>query len=389
MKRSLRYQIVTISLFALAVIPVSKFSYASLLQASSTPYLNPTPEPCGSNDRINHAVFSPDGKLALATWSIGQVRLWDLQTGRELLTLQWDSNYHFYHVAFSPDGKFILTGAETEALLWDAKTGALLHSFAHSTHNSDGTWIQFSLDGRSILTSSGNDSKLWETASGNLIQTFPGNLDLSYSEIPQLSSDGNYVMTYGYDQREWNLWNARTANKVHTFPSTFRAEISLDSKTILTSSDQGLILWDAATFDKLFAFNSVVDASYSWEFSHDGRYLITSQSPTTDSQGYRLWDLQTLTQQPLPKSKDQYPGYAIFPDNQHLFIIDKLAEQTVWRIWDIRTGKDVKSFPVDENLLTETAFAISPDGKYALVGTEQGRLRVWDLQLGQLSRTLC
>src|SRR5262252_2296202 len=67
--------------------------------------------------------FSPDGKR-LATGSFDHtVRLWDSNTGQELLTLKGHGD-QVHSVAFSPDGKWLASGSLDHTVkVWDSNTG--------------------------------------------------------------------------------------------------------------------------------------------------------------------------------------------------------------------------------------------------------------------------
>ncbi len=67
--------------------------------------------------------FSPDGKTLLAAGYDGQVRRWDVASGRPL-GQPVELGIPIFAMALSPDGKTILTGSEDKtARLWDADTG--------------------------------------------------------------------------------------------------------------------------------------------------------------------------------------------------------------------------------------------------------------------------
>jgi WD40 repeat protein/serine/threonine protein kinase len=65
----------------------------------------------GHRDGISGAAFSPDGKtLATASWD-GTIRLWQVSTGSELLTLKGQTKGVMWCVAFSPDGRQLVAGS--------------------------------------------------------------------------------------------------------------------------------------------------------------------------------------------------------------------------------------------------------------------------------------
>src|SRR5215472_8440339 len=61
----------------------------------------------GHGDRVESLSWSPDGKrLATANWSLG-VKVWDADTGKELLKVQASGGTAT--IAWSPDGKRLAT----------------------------------------------------------------------------------------------------------------------------------------------------------------------------------------------------------------------------------------------------------------------------------------
>ena len=83
------------------------------------------------------AVFSPDGKQILSGGYDGIVRLWDVQTGKELRTFKghstrFDDRFGITGIAFSSDGKYALSSAEhdSSARLWNVETGSEVRTFA-------------------------------------------------------------------------------------------------------------------------------------------------------------------------------------------------------------------------------------------------------------------
>jgi len=69
---------------------------------------------------VGDVTFSPDGKRLASTSRDNSVKVWDAQTGQELLTVEGHSEY-WNGVAFSPDGHRLASGAAGGAVkIWDA-----------------------------------------------------------------------------------------------------------------------------------------------------------------------------------------------------------------------------------------------------------------------------
>ncbi len=67
--------------------------------------------------------YSPDGKRLATASDDKTAKVWDAESGKELLTLRGHSGY-VYGVAYSPDGKRLATAsADQTAKVWDAETG--------------------------------------------------------------------------------------------------------------------------------------------------------------------------------------------------------------------------------------------------------------------------
>ncbi len=67
---------------------------------------------------VQSFAFSPEGKyLASGSWD-NTVKLWSLESQKEVTTLQGHSDY-VNSVAFSPDGKYLVSGSSDDTVkLW-------------------------------------------------------------------------------------------------------------------------------------------------------------------------------------------------------------------------------------------------------------------------------
>src|SRR6185503_3442554 len=75
--------------------------------------------------------YGSDGKTVASADDAGIVRVWDVSTGKEILSIRTHHEY-IEAMAYSPDGKLLASGGfekgEKSFQLWDAKTGREIRS---------------------------------------------------------------------------------------------------------------------------------------------------------------------------------------------------------------------------------------------------------------------
>ncbi len=117
------------------------------------------------------------------------------------------------------------------------------------------------------------------------------------------------------------------------------------------------------------------DAIWSVAFSPDGRFALTGSEDNT----LRLWDVAT------GKELRSFSGHTNFvssvafsPDGR--FALSGSWDDTV-RLWNVSTGKELRSFNGHTAFLEAVAF--SPDGRLALSGGQDKTLKLWDVATGR------
>jgi WD40 repeat protein len=114
-------------------------------------------------NRAEGEALGPDGDLVAVTMFDKTVRLYAVPTGKELLVLRGHTHAPCA-VAFSPDGKRIVTGGgeDKTVKLWDVKTGEEILTFSNVSNTVTG--VAFSPDGNKIVAISNVDDvvKVWD-----------------------------------------------------------------------------------------------------------------------------------------------------------------------------------------------------------------------------------
>ena len=166
--------------------------------------------------------FHPDGSL-VATGGLDAIgRMWDLRTGRSVITLDGHAR-GIYGLDISPNGYHVATGsADGSVKLWDLRQNKCVFTIpAHSTIVSD---VKFYSPGR--------------------VPRIPSDRD-NGAEIP--SSSGMYLVSSSYD-RTIKVWNADTWTHIKTLvgnpDKVMSVDVSSDEQYIISSSwDRTVKLW--------------------------------------------------------------------------------------------------------------------------------------------------
>ncbi len=149
------------------------------------------------------SALSPDAKVvASAEWS-GNVKLWDVETGQEIRTLQRPKAYGTITnaIAFSPDGEVLAQSFgydgnnDPEAdrkrpnphaiLLWDVKTGALRRLLKSGERSA----IYFSPNSKLLVGYEIYSAEVWNAEKGQLMYDLKGVPE--YLAPPQMAISGD------------------------------------------------------------------------------------------------------------------------------------------------------------------------------------------------------
>jgi WD40 repeat protein len=320
---------------------------------------------------IYSLAFSPDGKTVTAASDAGQVRTWDVQTGRELCRFKGHRSL-VSAVVFSPDGRTLAAGgADREVRLWCLATGEELQ---HVSTQQDVTCLAFSPDGKLFASGAKDDTvRLWETATGKEARTFSG---FQYGKLALLafSADGTTLMSS--DRRETVSWDVATGKKLtvidHSSHPPATLAFSPVTKTLVCSFRDGSIaLCDSATGKELRRLQDEDREIADVVLSPDGKRLAWWAGPRFQTQ-VRICDLAPGGESwALPEQEPGVYCAAFSPDGN---LLATGGWEGVIRIWDLRTRKELpppRATPVLSSVLTSlpTAKRLPPAARTAPPGS--------------------
>jgi len=326
--------------------------------------------------------FSPDGRT-FASGSVDSiVKLWDVGSGQCLQTLQEHDN-EVWSVAFSPNSNMLASGSDDQtARLWSVSTGECLRIF--QGHTSWVTSVAFSPDGQMLVSGSDDHTiGLWEIDTGECFKTFRGHSD--GIRAVTVSPDGQ-MLGSGSDDQTIKLWDVSTGECLKTFQGGHSSEVfsvafSPQGDLLASSSlDQTARLWSVST-GKCLKTSQGRHSSWvlSVAFSPQGDLLASGSYDQT----VRLWSVGTgECLKTFWGYTNQVLSVAFSPDGQTLA---SGSRDCSVRWWDVSTGQCLKMFWGHRAAVQSVAF--SPDGQTLASGSEDRTLRLWDVKTGQTLRT--
>merc|ERR1711981_356310 len=161
---------------------------------------------------LTNCAFNKSGDRFITGSYDRTCKLWETNTGDELLTLEGHKNV-VYAIAFNnPYGDKIVTGSfDKTAKLWNATNGKPYHTF--KGHATEIMCLSFDPHGRVVATGSmDNTAKMWDVETGKEMHTLLGHT----AEIVSLNfnTTGSTVITGSFDHTV-KVWDMRTGRCVN------------------------------------------------------------------------------------------------------------------------------------------------------------------------------
>jgi len=346
---------------------------------------------------INAASFSPDGRRALTGSWDGKARVWDLATGKPLLTLEHGMYVHT--VAYSPDGRTIATGSDDaagEIRLWDAESGALKKTL--DAHTDQVLSVAFSRDGSRLLTGSyDNTARLWNVETGEQIKEFKGHSWWVWSAF--FSPDETQIVTASQDGTAL-VWSVETGTPSPPFSGhlgpVYSATFSPDGKSVAScGDDKRILLWSpqdlhefklAAMLPSKTRDKPVEQTSYTpfvghmgavrcVRFSPDGNTLLSGSHDNT----VKLWDVASVQCLGTLRGHAGWVRACSFSADGKSVLSAGFDHNA--KIWNVDEYEEVRTLVGHEDVLLAASF--SPDGSQVVTASRDRTARLWDAVSGR------
>lgn len=340
----------------------------------------------GGGYGLGTATYSADGKLlAAGSYAFGTIKVWDLATMKERVTLHGQSPVQ--SVTFSPKGK-LLAATSGELRVWDVASGTEVVTLTDAPVNravfsADGKWLAANPGGQFA----GYAVKVWNTETWQEVADIPKEKGfpafwLAFSDAksapPKIFNVQSLQLASGEESHI--LWGSGLA--MATSPDGKWLAQPAEGRVPAGAVD----IWDAATGQKLQTIPAYRLGVMKLSFSRDGRWLVTvgqDNNPmmvqgqpgvTISLTRVSVWDTATWKLQfSLGFPSGGAPGVDTSADGR-LLAVSKGGGATL--LFDLEQKKPVAVLASPD--AWPGNLAISPDRTVLVQGAQEG-IRLWRL----------
>ncbi len=298
----------------------------------------------GGHTPLTQIVFTPDGAhLAASTWS-SRVYVWALdrpEQPRALAMSTEDDHMHLNDVAISPDGARVAASDDQGfVFVWERESGATLWS--HDQHAAAAKALAFTPDGRGLVTGCHDAMiRVWDSETGDLRETLVGHrgavgaLDFA-ADGTLWSADAQGVVKSWSRQGDRGWWDGSGVAKAFSLA--------------FSPADGG---------EARVCFGTFIGDEYS-----DGPQVLQLR---------RLADGEVLWTSPDLGSFANAMAWRPGTDEVAVGLDDSRVE-----LWDVARGERVAALEGPERQVS--CIDITPDGALLAVGAYGGGVTVWDAE---------
>jgi len=367
-------------------IPLARHFTQSVVAAAPRPWLRPVKpalQPPGTGllstlaghiETVEVVAVTPDGRRAVSASADRTLKVWELETGRELHTLA--GHTHLVRaVAVTPDGRRAVSASEDQTLkVWELETGHELHTLAG--HTGEITAVAVTPDGRRAVSASNDETlKVWELETGHELHILAGHTNAVRAVA--VTPDGRRAVSASWDTlKVWELGSGRELQTLAGHTNLVRAvAVTPDGRRAVSASDdRTLKVWELETGRELHTLAGHTDLVRAVAVTPDGRRVVSA----SDDRTLKVWELETGRElHTLAGHTDGVLAVAVTPDGRRA--VSASRDQTL-KVWELETGRELHTLAGHTDGVL--AVAVTPDGRRAVSASWDDTLKVWELETG-------
>mmetsp|Transcript_24154 Transcript_24154/g.27356 ORF Transcript_24154/g.27356 Transcript_24154/m.27356 type:complete len:765 (-) Transcript_24154:74-2368(-) len=360
---------------------------------------------------IKSMAVSSDQAYLLTVAVEAEVKVWDLNTRKEIASLT-EHDGKLMYVAFSPDNsQFATASLEGEVKLWDFSSKTVIKTVV--THQDDALKLMFTNDGSQLISLARDTFQMTNLAT-DTSRTFVPYHKYLMKFVEKVASQQKIVT--GSHDGSIKVWNSETGSLEQTWAST--SESSLYS-LVLSHSGETVYSghYDGSVYVRKFSTSQLLQTLNN----HTRTVFGLAVTPNDEKLVTAGWDgfiriIRTSDYQVLG-SIETSEVQAIAVSDTHIYSIHDDLTVAAWNIetrenlfrkeahrtslvsidfnkernlvavgnvhseasiWDAATGSRHLTFEPEERGSIEV-IKFSDDGKFLITGASTFRMRVWDI----------